>query len=163
MKQIVNYFDMKAASRMTRNSDGKSVLNEGYLYMDEFLKEVNTEELWLEELTKRTDQEEKNNEHERKVKICSYFLAGNCKFWERCKFSHEKTQSPCKFFTDSQNCKNGENCKFAHILPASFEQKLNIFCIYITITALEFQWFSLVKTKYIIRILFIYNYVLLLI
>jgi hypothetical protein len=50
--------------------------------------------------------------------ICKYFLAGQCKYENNCKFSHEKIEQKikpiCKFFLSGQICKYENTCKFSH-------------------------------------------------
>lgn len=45
-------------------------------------------------------------------KICNNFLNGNCKFGDKCKFSHEKEE--CRHFRDFGVCKYGDQCKYIH-------------------------------------------------
>jgi hypothetical protein len=61
-------------------------------------------------------------------KMCTFFLKGECKFGDTCKFSHiiNKTKEcdvcdfdvePCFFYLEG-NCKNGDKCKFNHMTVA---------------------------------------------
>ena len=48
---------------------------------------------------------------------CVFFSKGNCKYGEKCRYSHKKDKGPeeCKYFNTSKGCKNGRNCPFTHI------------------------------------------------
>jgi hypothetical protein len=48
---------------------------------------------------------------------CVFFSKGNCKYGEKCRYSHKKDKGPeeCKYFNTSKGCKNGRNCHFTHI------------------------------------------------
>jgi hypothetical protein len=58
-------------------------------------------------------------------KMCTFFLKGECKFGDTCKFSHiinttkecdicDIDVEPCFFYLEG-NCKYGDKCKFNHM------------------------------------------------
>ena len=47
-----------------------------------------------------------------KIKICKFFLKGDCNHRENCKFIHDKTV--CKNYFFDGRCKHGIQCKFKH-------------------------------------------------
>lgn len=55
-----------------------------------------------------------NYSEEGKVnKICKAYLKNNCTFKERCKFSHNTKDIPCRWF-ENGDCRFGDYCKFKH-------------------------------------------------
>ena len=57
---------------------------------------------------------------------CVFFSKGNCKYGEKCRYSHshkkDKGPEECKYFNTSKGCKNGRNCPFTHIKIESEEK-----------------------------------------
>jgi len=57
---------------------------------------------------------------------CVFFSKGNCKYGEKCRYSHshkkDKGPKECKYFNTSEGCKNGRNCPFTHIKIESEEK-----------------------------------------
>ena len=57
---------------------------------------------------------------------CVFFSKGNCKYGEKCRYSHshkkDKGPEECKYFNTSEGCKNGRNCPFTHIKIESEEK-----------------------------------------
>ena len=47
-----------------------------------------------------------------KIKICKFFLKGECNHGENCKFTHDKTI--CKNYFFDGRCKHGDKCRFKH-------------------------------------------------
>ena len=46
------------------------------------------------------------------LKICKFYLKGNCTEGDKCNFIHDK--DICKFYFFEGKCKKGSNCKFKH-------------------------------------------------
>jgi hypothetical protein len=57
----------------------------------------------------------KSNNH--KI-ICNFYLKGDCKFGNKCKYSHDNKMSkadlPCQFYLKNK-CTFGDKCKYQHI------------------------------------------------
>ncbi|KAI4175839.1 MAG: hypothetical protein LQ343_001452 [Gyalolechia ehrenbergii] len=56
-------------------------------------------------------------------KPCNNFARGNCKFGNKCKYTHElnavpttSRQEPCPYIGTSRGCFRGRQCKFSHVL-----------------------------------------------
>ena len=49
---------------------------------------------------------------------CRYHKRNECKYGDRCHYSHKNNEQtePCRFYSKNQWCKYGENCKYTHEL-----------------------------------------------
>jgi hypothetical protein len=84
----------------------------------------------------------KPRRRERSDGVCWFFLRGECKNADNCRFSHsaaavaaareggaggahqerhDRQQQPCRFFL-AGNCNYGQNCNFLHVLPGEEQQ-----------------------------------------
>ncbi|KAJ3402507.1 hypothetical protein HDV05_008487, partial [Chytridiales sp. JEL 0842] len=54
-------------------------------------------------------------------KLCIFFLKGNCRYGDQCRFSHQAFESelePCFEFLRKGHCRFGDQCRFSHDLTA---------------------------------------------
>lgn len=58
--------------------------------------------------------------------ICERYLKRNCKFGDKCKFDHIKSDQPCKFF-QSGYCKHEDDCRYSHTITEQPKIKCRFF------------------------------------
>lgn len=73
-------------------------------------------------IAEQTEEKIQNNIQKPK-KICERYLKHNCKFGDKCKFNHIKSDQSCKFFQKGY-CKHEDDCRYSHKITEQIQSKI---------------------------------------
>ncbi|KAF1323311.1 Nuclear fragile x mental retardation-interacting protein 1, partial [Globisporangium splendens] len=71
---------------------------------------------------------EPSTKKQRRLVLCRKFMQNNCRYGDKCRFSHDRKAFPCRSMVQKGTCTKGDACLFshdAHILQQQTAQSVN--------------------------------------